>query len=119
MAKNKYDVDEVLTKEFHKGHLKELLKYSIMLWTVISFIIRYTSEMYRPQEALMLMSYIVLTNAINKSKFLKPKTNLYSFGLEIGVFSIVAVGFYTKIIMYRNYLSLWNPIFQNNYLFIM
>ena len=27
MAKNKYDVDEVLTKEFHKGHLKELLKY--------------------------------------------------------------------------------------------
>ena len=27
MARNKYDVDEVLTKEFHKGHLKELLKY--------------------------------------------------------------------------------------------
>lgn len=27
MAKNKYDVDEVLTKEFHKGHLKQLLKY--------------------------------------------------------------------------------------------
>lgn len=97
----------------------ELLKYNIILWTVISFIIRYTSEMYRPQEALMLMSYIVLTNAIDKSKFLKPKTNLYSFGLEIGMFSIVAVGFYTKIIMYRNYLSLWNPIFQNNYLFKM
>lgn len=27
MAKNKYDVDEVLTKEFHKGHLRQLLKY--------------------------------------------------------------------------------------------
>jgi hypothetical protein len=97
----------------------ELLKYNIMLWTVISFIIRYTSEMYRSQEALMLMSYIVLTNAIKKNKFLQLRTNFYSIGLEIGVFSIAAVGFYTKIIMYQNYLTLWNPIFQNSYLFKM
>jgi hypothetical protein len=95
----------------------ELLKFNIMLWTVISFIIRYTSEMYRPQEALMLMSYIVLTNSINKSEFLKLKTNLSSFELEIGVFSISAIGFYTKIIMYQNYLTLWMPIFHNSYLY--
>lgn len=99
--------------------VNELLKYNIMLLSVISFIYRFTGEMYRPQEALMLMSYIVLTNAIKKNKFLQLRTNIYSLGIEIGVFSIVAVGFYTKVIMYQNYLTLWNPIFQNSYLFKM
>lgn len=97
--------------------VKELLKYSIMLLSVISFIYRYTGEMYRPQETSMLMSYIVLTNAIKKNQFLKLKTNFYSFGIESGVFSIAAVGFYMKIIMYQSYLTLWMPIFNNSYLF--
>lgn len=96
--------------------VEELMKYNIMLLTVISIIIRYTSEMYRPQEALLLMSFIVLTNAIKRGKFLSFKTDLYSLGLEVGVFSIATVGFFTRVIMYHNYLSLWVPIFRNRYL---
>ncbi|WP_274606077.1 EpsG family protein [Lactobacillus delbrueckii] len=96
--------------------VEELMKCNIMLLTVVSFILRFTSEMYRPQEALTLMAYIVLTNAITEAEFLRLKIELRNFITQAGIFALVATNFYTKIIMY-NCEALWIPIFTNSYLF--
>lgn len=94
-----------------------LLKMDIITLIIIGIILKYTSEMYRLQEGLILVNYIYLTNAIPIESFMKVKTNVYAFFVEILLIVFVFTLFNMKVLNSTNIYSVWYPMFQNNYLY--
>ena len=79
----------------------EIEKYNIIFLSMLAFIIRYTSEMYRPQEAIMILNYIVISNAIPKQYFLKFKTKRRIFFVQTLLFGTVVICMFFKILLYN------------------
>lgn len=94
-----------------------LLKIDIITLIIIGIILKYTSEMYRLQEGLILVNYVYLTNAIPTESFMKVKTNVYAFSVEILLILFVFTLFYMKVLDSINIYDVWYPMFQNNYLY--
>jgi len=93
-----------------------ILKLNIIVLSIIGLLIRYTGEVYRIQESMAILNYILLSNflSFNTSKrgVVKRKDIiimlmllLYAFGTQ-----------YMMILRY-NIETIWNPIFNNNYFF--
>lgn len=84
-----------------------LLKIDIASLSVIGFILKYTAEMYRPQEALILINYIYLTNTLNRNVIRSKKSD---FIIRIFLYCSVLISFILKIYMY-NLDFVWKPLF--------
>lgn len=90
--------------------IEKLLKFNIVSLVCLAFILRYTSEMYRPQEALFLLNYIVLLNAIPSNMLLKLKTKKTAMLVQLLVFLVVVGSFVAKIYLF-NLDTVWKPMF--------
>ena len=77
---------------------------------MIAFILRYTSEMYRPQEGLMLLNYILLTNQYENGKMLLFRGKKKEVFLKLLLFWAVIMAFVLKVLLF-NYTSVWKPMF--------
>lgn len=95
------------------NNIEILLKYNIFSLSTLAFIFRYTSEMYRPQEGLLLLNYIQLTNEFPKHTLLKLKGKKTYILLQFLIVMMVIISFFFKVYMY-NRQSIWYPIFLNN-----
>lgn len=94
----------------------ELEKYNIILITVISFIYRFTSEMYRPQEALLPVAYIILTNTFDKKHSETMAEKSIVSVVQIGILGLVLLCCYRRSVAYGNVDTLWLPILRHNLL---
>ena len=94
----------------HSKPLNELLKINIFMLVVMSFIFRYTREMYRPQEGVMLLNYIVLYNEIPRKNVLKLKANKTDILTQLLLFSMIFGAFVLKVLLY-NCDTVWKPMF--------
>lgn len=90
--------------------IETLLKFNIFSLSMIAFILRYTSEMYRPQEGLMLLNYILLTNQYENGKMLLFRGKKKEVFLKLLLFLAVIMAFVLKILLF-NYTSVWKPMF--------
>lgn len=90
--------------------IETLLKFNIFSLSTIAFILRYTSEMYRPQEGLMLLNYILLTNQYENGKILLFKGKKKEVYLKLLLFLAVVMAFVMKILLF-NYTNVWKPMF--------
>lgn len=95
----------VLTKEVFT-----LLKFNIFCLSMIAFVLRYTSEMYRPQEGLMLLNYIILTNQYKNGKLITFKGKRKEVCLKYTLLFAVIMAFVLKVALF-NYESVWKPMF--------
>lgn len=97
----------ILSGKKKKYEVDLLLKSNIFSITVLAFILRFTSEMYRPQEGIMLLNYIVLTNECTGFRL---KCKRKEFDIQVLLVILVAISFIMKIYLY-NRCAVWNPMF--------
>lgn len=90
--------------------IETLLKFNIFSLSMIAFILRYTSEMYRPQEGLMLLNYILLTNQYENGKMLLFRGKKKEVFLKLLLFLAVIMAFVMKVLLF-NYTNIWKPMF--------
>lgn len=94
-----------------------LLKMNIIILIIIGFILKYTPEVYRLQESLFLINYIVLTNVIPTNSFLKVRTKTPIFIVENLIFILIIGLSYLELYSSSNFFTVWQPLFSNNLLF--
>lgn len=105
-------------KSGHKdANIEYLLKSNILMLSIVAFIIRYTGEMYRPQEAMLILDYILLMNSVTKkSQVLSSKISYRNFFVQLDVFALAIGSCYAKSIL-SVFDTIWVPIFTQNILF--
>lgn len=97
-------------KSIETNQIEMLLKFNISSLSMLAFIIRFTSEMYRPQEALMVLNYIILTNQYRNKKILISKGQKNEVMFKSLLFFVVVVAFIMKIVLF-NYDTVLKPMF--------
>lgn len=97
-------------KSIETNQIKMLLKFNIFSLCMLAFILRFTSEMYRPQEGLMVLNYIILTNQYKNRKILISKGQKNEVMFKILLFLAVVVAFILKIVLF-NYDTVLKPMF--------
>lgn len=90
--------------------IDELLKINIFMISVLAFIFRFTPEMYRPQEGIMLLNYIVILNEIPPKSLLKLKCRQKDMLIQLLLVLLVVGSFVLKILLF-NSKTVWNPMF--------
>lgn len=94
-----------------------IFKMDIIILIIIGFIVKYTPEVYRLQESLFLINYIILMNAIPSDSFLKVKTKIPIFIIENFILILLIGLSYLELYSSSNFFSVWKPLFSNNLLF--
>lgn len=90
------------------------LKINIVLLCIISLFIRYTSEVYRIQEGVTLLNYILLTNTLKKHNFSYKrisKSNLEILSIVI----VYCIGYLFLSTLHYLSQEVWIPFWFNNY----
>lgn len=89
------------------------LKINIVLLCILSIFMRYTPEIYRIQEGVTLINYILLTNTLNKYNFtLKrmSKSNLEVFSMVV----VYCAGYLFLSTLHYLSEAVWMPFWFNN-----
>jgi hypothetical protein len=98
-------------------NVEYLLKSNILMLSIVALIIRYTGEMYRPQEAMLVFDYILLMNSVTKkNQILSNKLSYRNFFVQLDVFSLAIGSCFAKSIL-SVFETIWVPIFTQNILF--
>lgn len=98
-------------KKSSPKNIEQLLKINIFSVVVLSFIFRYTAEMYRIQEGLMLLNYILLLNEVDYRNLLKIRAEKRDMLIQFILFFLVIGSLILKVLLYTNYDYVWIPMF--------
>ena len=94
-----------------KDNLDILLNLNILMLSIVSIFMRYTPEIYRIQEASLLLNYIYLSNCIKKIN--THKMRKVDFVL-LALIVLLCVGYLYLSVMHYMYSAIWIPFWHNN-----
>lgn len=93
-----------------------LLNMNIIILSIFSIILRYTGEVYRMQEGLAVVNYIVIFNAMKLAKLKINKVSIYNLTVILGMLIYVGGTMWLSILKYL-VPTIIEPILNQNYLF--
>ena len=102
----------------NEKQVKFLLKSNIIILCIYGLIFKYTGEVYRLQESMTVMNYMLITNAFKPQSFMKNRISISTAKVFGGILIFVAGIFYIAIGMYL-YPTILEPILNNNMLLKM
>ncbi len=101
----------ICKRKSREANIDQLLKFNIFIIVALAFILRYTAEMYRIQEGLMLLNYIMLLNEVDSKCLLRVKAKKRDMLIQFNIIILVMGSFILKVLLYTNYDYIWLPIF--------
>lgn len=103
-----------LYKNFNQISLA--FKANIAILCICGILLRYTGEVYRMQEGMFVLNYILITNSLKKDDY--SNYNFYYRDVKVISLALVyVIGVMWMMILQHNLETIWLPVFQNNYFF--
>lgn len=93
-----------------------VLKLNVVILCICGVLLRYTGEVYRLQEGLFILNYILITNSLKKEDY--SNYNFFQRDIKVLLLAFVYVlGVMWMMILQHNVQTILLPVFQNNYFF--
>ena len=92
-----------------------LLKINIIMLCLVALVLRYTGEVYRLQEGIAVINFILLSNGFSKGKFELRKISWNNLITSSVLFVYIIIIFGIAILLYLTP-TILTPILNNNYL---
>lgn len=100
--------------DFDRKKIEVLLKINILSLSILAIFFRYTPEIYRIQEGILLTNYIYLTNEFRSATMLKIRKRDFKLG---GYVILLCVGYLWLSVLHYLSGDVWIPFWYNNTLF--